>query len=77
VKRPYFSGLTYEALDSMQYGYSPFVVKEACGDRHASVNDSNVRTTPSCTLRFLIKHTFISLVKSIHSSFKGIPNSQS
>ncbi|KAE9363548.1 hydrolase [Stipitochalara longipes BDJ] len=30
------------ALDSMQYGYSPFVVKEACGDRHASVNDSNL-----------------------------------
>jgi hypothetical protein len=32
-----------EALDSMQYGYSPFVVKEACGDRHESVNDNNVR----------------------------------
>ncbi|KAH8783632.1 hydrolase [Hyaloscypha finlandica] len=30
------------ALDSMQYGYSPFVVKDACGDRHASVNDSNL-----------------------------------
>jgi maleamate amidohydrolase len=35
--------LTIKALDSMQYGYSPFVVKEACGDRHVSVNDSNVR----------------------------------
>lgn len=26
----------------MQYGYSPFVVREACGDRHAAVNDSNL-----------------------------------
>lgn len=26
----------------MQHGYSPFVVREACGDRHASVNDSNL-----------------------------------
>lgn len=30
------------ALDSMQHGYSPFVVKEACGDRHSSVHDSNL-----------------------------------
>jgi len=26
----------------MQYGFSPFVVREACGDRHESVNDSNL-----------------------------------
>ena len=26
----------------MQHGYSPFVVREACGDRHQSVNDSNL-----------------------------------
>jgi maleamate amidohydrolase len=30
------------ALDSMQYGYSPFVVREACGDRHQAVNDNNL-----------------------------------
>ncbi|KAH6673692.1 hydrolase [Halenospora varia] len=30
------------ALDSMQHGYSPFVVREACGDRHEAVNDSNL-----------------------------------
>lgn len=26
----------------MQYGFSPFVVREACGDRHQAVNDSNL-----------------------------------
>lgn len=26
----------------MQYGFSPFVVREACGDRHESVNDGNL-----------------------------------
>jgi hypothetical protein len=26
----------------MQHGYSPFVVREACGDRHQAVNDSNL-----------------------------------
>ncbi|KAH8659067.1 isochorismatase hydrolase [Tricladium varicosporioides] len=30
------------ALDSMQHGYNPFVVREACGDRHQAVNDSNL-----------------------------------
>ena len=30
------------ALDSMQHGFSPFVVREACGDRHEAVNDSNL-----------------------------------
>lgn len=26
----------------MQHGFSPFVVREACGDRHESVNDANL-----------------------------------
>ena len=26
----------------MQYGFSPFVVKEACGDRHEAVHESNL-----------------------------------
>jgi maleamate amidohydrolase len=26
----------------MQHGFSPFVVQEACVDRHASVNDANL-----------------------------------
>lgn len=26
----------------MQYGFSPFVVKDACGDRHESVHESNL-----------------------------------
>ncbi|TVY37788.1 Maleamate amidohydrolase [Lachnellula subtilissima] len=30
------------ALDAMQHGYSPFVVREACGDRHQAVNDNNL-----------------------------------
>lgn len=32
----------HPALDSMQYGFSPFVVKEACGDRHEAVHESNL-----------------------------------
>lgn len=31
----------------MQYGFSPFVVREACGDRHQSVIDSNLFNTES------------------------------
>ncbi|CAG8970694.1 hypothetical protein HYALB_00003449 [Hymenoscyphus albidus] len=30
------------ALDAMQHNFPPFVVREACGDRHKSVNDSNL-----------------------------------
>lgn len=26
----------------MQHDFPPFVVREACGDRHESVNDSNL-----------------------------------
>jgi hypothetical protein len=26
----------------MQYGFSPFVVREACGDRHERVHESNL-----------------------------------
>jgi maleamate amidohydrolase len=29
-------------LDAMQHGFSPYVVREACGDRHEVVNDSNL-----------------------------------
>lgn len=28
--------------DAMQYGFSPFVVREACGDRHAYPHDANL-----------------------------------
>lgn len=29
-------------LDAMQHGFSPYVIREACGDRHAAVNDANL-----------------------------------
>jgi maleamate amidohydrolase len=29
-------------LDAMQYGFNPYVVRDACGDRHAGVHDSNL-----------------------------------
>ncbi|KAF2706489.1 Isochorismatase hydrolase [Pleomassaria siparia CBS 279.74] len=29
-------------LDAMQHGFSPYVVREACGDRHEAVSDSNL-----------------------------------
>lgn len=30
------------ALDALQHGYAPFVVREACGDRHEAVQDANL-----------------------------------
>ena len=71
VKKPNKLVLTFEALDSMQYGYSPFVVKEACGDRHASVNDSNVRIASFSILRFVAKHIPVPFSKSAQS-FLGL-----
>ncbi|CAK7213514.1 hypothetical protein SCUCBS95973_001819 [Sporothrix curviconia] len=29
-------------LDAMQHGFNPYVVREACGDRHATVNDNSL-----------------------------------
>lgn len=29
-------------MDAMQHGFSPFVVRDACGDRHAAVHDNNL-----------------------------------
>lgn len=29
-------------LDAMQHGFNPYVVREACGDRHEAVNESNL-----------------------------------
>lgn len=30
------------ALDSLQHGYAPFVVKDACGDRHPAPHEANL-----------------------------------
>lgn len=30
------------ALDALQYGFAPFVVREACGDRHAIPHEANL-----------------------------------
>ena len=30
------------ALDALQHGFAPFVVAEACGDRHAAPHDANL-----------------------------------
>ncbi|MFO1239386.1 MAG: isochorismatase family protein [Sphingomonadaceae bacterium] len=30
------------ALDALQYGFAPFVVREACGDRHPAPHDANL-----------------------------------
>ncbi|CAK7204872.1 hypothetical protein SEUCBS139899_007634 [Sporothrix eucalyptigena] len=29
-------------LDAMQHGFNPYVVRDACGDRHATVNDNSL-----------------------------------
>jgi hypothetical protein len=62
--------LTFVALDSMQYGYSPFVVKDACGDRHSSVNDSNVKKTFFLTSRFSASRTLALFFPISHTSRK-------
>jgi maleamate amidohydrolase len=30
------------ALDALQYGFAPFVVREACGDRHMAPHEANL-----------------------------------
>jgi maleamate amidohydrolase len=30
------------ALDALQYGFAPFVVREACGDRHPAPHEANL-----------------------------------
>jgi nicotinamidase-related amidase len=30
------------ALDALQHGFVPFVVREACGDRHAAPHEANL-----------------------------------
>lgn len=30
------------ALDALQHGYAPFVVKDACGDRHSAPHEANL-----------------------------------
>ena len=30
------------ALDALQYGFAPFVIREACGDRHPEPHDANL-----------------------------------
>ena len=30
------------ALDALQYGYAPFVVRDACGDRHSAPHEANL-----------------------------------
>ncbi|PMD50361.1 hydrolase [Hyaloscypha bicolor E] len=53
------------ALDSMQYGYSPFVVKDACGDRHASVNDSNLFDMQAKFAEVLAEQEMMKLIDGI------------
>ncbi|EHL01618.1 putative N-carbamoylsarcosine amidase [Glarea lozoyensis 74030] len=56
------------ALDSMQHGYSPFVVKEACGDRHQSVNDSNLFDMDQKFAEVVSEEDIMTLIDGINKS---------
>ncbi|KAM3085268.1 hypothetical protein ACMFMG_003695 [Clarireedia jacksonii] len=53
------------ALDAMQHGYSPFVVREACGDRHASVNDSNLFDMSQKIAEVVLEEEMMALIDGI------------
>lgn len=53
------------ALDSMQYGFSPFVVREACGDRHEAVHESNLFDMNSKYAEVVKEEDAMALIDSI------------
>lgn len=34
-------GICATALDALQHGFAPFVVRDACGDRHQAPHEAN------------------------------------
>ncbi len=49
----------------MQYGFSPFVAREACGDRHQSVNASNLFNMNSKFAEVVGKEDMMTLIDGI------------
>jgi maleamate amidohydrolase len=49
----------------MQHGYSPFVVREACGDRHAAVNDSNLFDMSQKFAEVVLEEEMMALIDGI------------
>jgi hypothetical protein len=49
----------------MQYGFSPFVVREACGDRHESVNDNNLFDMDAKFAEVVLEEEMMKLIDGI------------
>lgn len=49
----------------MQYGFSPFVVREACGDRHESVNDNNLLDMDAKFAEVVLEKEMMKLIAGI------------
>jgi hypothetical protein len=52
----------------MQHGYSPFVVREACGDRHQAVNDSNLFDMDQKFAEVVLEDEMMSMIDGIEDS---------
>ena len=49
----------------MQYGYSPFVVREACGDRHQVVNDNNLFDMDSKFAEVVLEEEMMTMINGL------------
>jgi maleamate amidohydrolase len=49
----------------MQYGYSPFVVREACGDRHQAVNDNNLFDMDSKFAEVVLEEEMMTMIDGL------------
>lgn len=56
------------ALDALQHGFAPFVVREACGDRHPAPHDNNLFDLQAKYAEVISLEQALDLLES-HSSF--------
>jgi maleamate amidohydrolase len=49
----------------MQYGYSPFIVREACGDRHQAVHDNNLFDMDSKFAEVVLEEDMMTMIDGL------------
>lgn len=52
------------ALDALQWGFAPFVVRDACGDRHATPHKANLFDLQAKYAEVISEHEAIALLRS-------------
>lgn len=55
------------ALDALQHGFAPFVVREACGDRHPSPHEANLFDLQAKYAEVISEHEACALLERHHS----------